>query len=428
MALGFLKTAVLAVGVGMGMGLPPQAHGNTVGLITVSDGPVEVVRGGARFDAREGMALQAQDIVRTLPGARMARLETSQGAAIDLGPGTQLLLYPATTPWPGERSALAYLAMGWAKLSAGASSGAADTSATGLATASVHVAPSALGVVLVQAQADGVASASNIFAFVESGGAQLSEYAATPPGKKSNPSKTVPVALAEGQAYRRSSAQSSGNLPGDLLARASAAQLSQVPPSLKDSLPRRAARFSPATAPQPAYLSLQGVDLAVWAQVAEPLRTHLARRFAMPVPEHSAASASKPLDSATTALRPAAVRKVAWAPVRAKPQRSAAAAPRSKPAPVQSMAGGSALSGVAMLLERDASAPASINATKPGEATARTALPETNTRIPESSVPLPALQALPSLATAPAAAAQAPAPQTTAAPARGRSTGLPSGR
>lgn len=415
MALGLLKTAVLTIAVSMG--LASQAHCATVGLITVCDGPVEVVRGGARFDAREGMPLQAQDIVRTLPGARMARLETSLGAAIDLGPGTQLLLHPATTPWPGARSASGYLATGWAKLSAGSSTGA-DTSATGLATASVHVAPLASSVVLVQALADGAANAHTIFAFVEAGGAQLSEYATTPLNKKSAAPKTVPVTLAEGQAYRRSSAQSAGNLPGDMLARASAAMLSQVPPAFKDSLPRRAARFSPATAPQPTYLSLQGADLSVWAQVAEPLRTHLARRFALPVPEPTAASSSKPLASAPVALRAPAVRKVAWAPTRAKPHRVAVAVRRSSPERVTRVASSSASDGVAMLLEREASAPASMNATKPGEATARLALPETNTRIPESSLSAPALPAL----------AAAPQPATPPTPARGRVAGAAPGR
>jgi hypothetical protein len=412
MALGIFRAVVFWVVGSLGVASQALAQANTVGLITVADGPVEVVRGGARFDAREGTPLQAQDIVRTLAGTRLARLETTQGAAIDLGPATQLLLHPATSPWPGERSALAYLATGWAKFSQVAQTApnsAPNTAPIGLATASVHVAPSAAGVALVQAQGNTpAASATNLFVFVEAGSAQLSEYAAVATSKKWVAAKAVPVAMNEGQAYRRSSSQNAGNLPGDLLARASAAALAEVPPALRDSLPRRATRFAGAAAPRVVYMPLQSADLAVWAQVAEPLRTHLSRRFALPVPvqateaqtaQGSVASMGAPAVKPTVAPP---VRKLAVATSRAKPKRVATLSPRSRQpvatitriATTNAMPSSAADQGVAMLFERDASAPASLNAVKPGEATARSALPETNTRITETTVTAPALPAL----------------------------------
>jgi hypothetical protein len=435
MALGTFKAVVLAGGLALASQAQAQTPSPTVGLLTVADGPVEVVRGGARFEAREGTPLQAQDIVRTLLGTRMVRLETSQGAAIDLGSATQVLLYPATSPWPGERQATAYLATGWAKLSEAAQAPASNAP-VGLATASAHITPNAAGVVLVQVQGGASSPARNIFVFVETGAAQLSEYptAATP--KKAAQAKAVLVTVNEGQAYRRAAAQSVSNLPGDLLARASATALAEVPAALRDSLPRRTARFAGAAAPQVAYKPLQGADLAVWAQVAEPLRTLMARRFALPVPAQAAepptAQASVP-PALIPALAPA-VQKVALAPARAKPAavRVAKLAARNrKPVIINTAAvvyGNKSDKGVAMLFERDASAPESLNAVKPGEATARSFLPETNTRIAETNVAAPTLPAL----AAPVVASVAPPPAPAAAPApdaapRGRTaaTGSP---
>jgi hypothetical protein len=433
MALGTFKAVVLAGGLALASQAQAQTPSPTVGLLTVADGPVEVVRGGARFEAREGTQLQAQDIVRTLPSTRMVRLETSQGAAIDLGSATQVLLYPATSPWPGERQATAYLATGWAKLSEAAQA-PANNAPVGLATASAHMAPSAAGVVLVQAQGDASAPARNIFVFVESGTVQLSEYptAATP--KKAAQAKAVLVTVNEGQAYRRAAAQSASNLPGDLLARASATALAEVPAALRDSLPRRAARFAGAAAPQVAYKPLQGADLAVWTQVAEPLRTLMARRFALPVPAQAAQTQTAQASVVPAVVPP--VQKVAVAPARAKPApvRVAKLAARNrKPVIINTAAvvySNKSDKGVAMLFERDASAPESLNAVKPGAATARSFLPETNTRIAETNVTVPTLPALaaPIVASVapPTAPTAAPAPAPAAAP-RGRTaaTGSP---
>jgi hypothetical protein len=390
------------------------AAANTIGLVTLLDGPAEVLRGGARFEASEGTALQAQDIVLTLPGARLARLETSQGTAIDLGPATQLLLHPAAATWPGPRQALGYLVTGWIKISAAPH---AQAPVLGIATTGVHITPASASVVLVQADMAPTGT-TQAFVFAERGQAELNEYGGGVVVAKAPPAKTV--ALAEGQAYRRSPAQAAAALPGDLLARASATALSQVPAALRETLPLRAARFANVTPPTPSYQSLQGRDLSAWQTVAEPLRSLMAKRFAMPVPASMQAKAQpEAVKTTVEALLASAKPTLTHAPAVRKTQQPAprpsllAARPRVA-SPAVSSAPSIDSQPLSMLLERDAISLRTANAVKPGEAATRGALPETNTRLPETALmtvsTLPAPTALAALPSAPAATPTSPRP------------------
>jgi hypothetical protein len=410
MALGSLKFVALVVG--LGMAVAGHAQPVSVGQITVCDGPVEVVRGRVRFEAREGILLYAQDIVHTSPNARVARLEMPQGTAIDLGPSTQLLLHPPVTPWPGDQSALGYLALGWAKLSVNPPSPAAPQR-VGLATASVHAAPELSGVVLLHAQ-DSDSTTSSVFVFAESGSARLSEYAATAPKTRAMSAKVMAVVLTEGQAYRRTSAQIAGNTPGDVLARASATMLSQVPPQLRVTLPMRAGQALPPTAPMRSAQPLDVADMVVWSRVADPLRAHVMQRLTWPASAQSSLNAPR-ISVTNTAPRPTAARtamaRPRSAPQSLKPMQIVAAANRST---------ATASGGVAMMLERDAKRPASIDAVIPGEAVARSALPVTNTRMPESTWALAPSPVLPDLNYPPPAAPPTAAATSSTTAARGR--------
>ena len=116
----------LVVGLLGAIALPAMAAEPTRALLTITDGPVQVLRGAQKFDAAEGLALADDDIVRTAPASRVARIEFADGRALDLGPATQvLLLSERAAQAQGWAGASAVVAQGWVKLSAGAAVGRA---------------------------------------------------------------------------------------------------------------------------------------------------------------------------------------------------------------------------------------------------------------------------------------------------------------
>src|SRR4051794_65841 len=78
-----------------------QAADMPIGVFTIIEGEVTVLRDAHEFRAAEGVPLRAEDIVRSRETARLARIELPDGTALDLGPATELLLQPqalATLP------------------------------------------------------------------------------------------------------------------------------------------------------------------------------------------------------------------------------------------------------------------------------------------------------------------------------------------
>jgi hypothetical protein len=213
---------------------PPAAR------LTIADGPVQVLRGAAKFDAVEGQALAAEDIVRTGGAARVARIEFADGRVLDLGPATQVLLLP---PPPLDGSA-AVLALGWAKLGAG-SEGVARLAAPQLKV-------EAGGSTLVHAQADGA-----VLVFAESRAARVM-------------ARLAPIAAAtlrEGESWTREAGVHRA-LP------------SGVPRALADALPRRAARFDGFDAAPDGAEPLDAADLAPWLRAEPALLAQLRPRLA----------------------------------------------------------------------------------------------------------------------------------------------------
>jgi hypothetical protein len=212
-------------------------------LLTIADGPVQVLRGAQRFDAAEGLALADDDIVRTGITTRVTRIEFGDGRALDLGPATQVLLVSTRAAQAqGFTGASAVALQGWFKLSAGAA-------AARLVLPHAVALGAARGVVLAHVAADGAA-----LAFAESGGLTLQPRAA---------GTGAEILLREGETWSRDAAS------GAVRVSARTAGLRDMPRALADTLPRRAARFDGRAVAAGDGAALEADDLAPW-QRAEP--------------------------------------------------------------------------------------------------------------------------------------------------------------
>jgi len=89
------------------------AHGR-VATITILDGEATVLHAANQFLAVEGAALEAEDIVETTATTSLVRLELANGALVDVGPASRVMIRPV---WPGAGDAVvAYVLEGWVKL------------------------------------------------------------------------------------------------------------------------------------------------------------------------------------------------------------------------------------------------------------------------------------------------------------------------
>jgi hypothetical protein len=211
-------------------------------ILTITDGPAQVLRGAQKFDAAEGLALVDDDIVRTTATTRVARIEFADGRALDLGPATQvLLLSDRAAQSQGWAGASAVLLTGWAKLSAGAA-------VSKLVLPHAVVAGDARGVLLAHSAANGAA-----LAFAESRGLAL-----VPRGTGG-----AEVSLREGESWSRDAASAAVRVSGRL------AGVREVPRALADTLPRRAAQWSGHTVDAAEGAPIDSGELAPWSQ-AEP--------------------------------------------------------------------------------------------------------------------------------------------------------------
>ncbi|WP_341891225.1 hypothetical protein, partial [Variovorax sp. YR752] len=181
--------------------LPAWCAAASIGTVTIVDGDIAVLRDTQRFAAAEGLRLRGNDILITAVDTRFARIELTDGTALDLGPDTELLLQPGEGGTFGERAATLYLARGWLKVSAGSGSGIAGITSATLdlqrlaGTAVLHLQPGAA------------------LLFVETGNAQAAEVQ---DGRVGNP-----LTLKDGDALvRRGSAAATiaRRPPAELLA------------------------------------------------------------------------------------------------------------------------------------------------------------------------------------------------------------------
>jgi hypothetical protein len=259
-------------------------------LLTITDGPVQVLRGAQKFEAAEGLTLADDDIVRTTAATRVARIEFADGRALDLGPATQvLLLSERAAQAQGWAGASAVVAQGWVKLSAGAA-------VSSLVTPHGIVMGDARGAMLTHTAADGSA-----LAFAESRGLTLRPRGAG-----------AEVLLREGETWSRDGAS------GMVRVAARHTALRDVPRALADTLPRRATRFDGGAGEPADGQPVDTADLAAWSQ-AEPALMALMTQW------RGARSGGN-----STITRPSrAVKTAGHAPRRSSPARAVARAPAS---------------------------------------------------------------------------------------------------
>lgn len=116
-------SCAMLLAVVMFLVLPAQAatpaNDEPLAILTIVDGPAQMLRDDKRLRAEEGLRLLSQDIVETAADARVTRIEFLDGLAFNLGPSTRVLVDPQ---FYGERGRFArlYLLSGWIKLKAGA--------------------------------------------------------------------------------------------------------------------------------------------------------------------------------------------------------------------------------------------------------------------------------------------------------------------
>src|SRR5436190_1159606 len=100
------------------MALPALAFAAApVATVTILDGDAPVVvRDAAKLVLAEGVRLLPDDIVEAGDKTRLLRVEFADGAILDIGPATRLLLSPRLAGERAKRPAKVYLLQGFAKL------------------------------------------------------------------------------------------------------------------------------------------------------------------------------------------------------------------------------------------------------------------------------------------------------------------------
>ncbi len=223
----------------------------SIGVVTIADGEVNVVREAQRFAAVEGMRVRDEDIVRTGSDTRLVRVELTDGTALDLGPDSELMLQPRATGRFGERAAALYLARGWLKVST------AKDAVTGIASASADLR-SLAGTAVMRVAPEAT------LVFVEAGQAQVAE-----------PDAARELALGDGDAFvrrARAAAVTARRPPAELL--------HGLPRAFADSLPRRAARFLAQPVEPGAGTPVSYAEVARWIDGEPALRALAVPRFA----------------------------------------------------------------------------------------------------------------------------------------------------
>jgi hypothetical protein len=245
---------------GAGVGSRAAAVAATVagpgeGVVTILEGDAWVLQGSTdRVAGAEGLKLRPGAIVET--GARTALLRIELGGtAIDLGPDTRAMLWPAGFAARGEPPASLYLQRGWTKISA-----PQGATAVGLVSPAFSL-PSLQGVAVAFIGAD------EAVLFLESGSARLVERR----GAKG----ASPIALRNSECYVQA-----GTARGTVLPRPAAAMLERMPRAYRDTLPLRAARFEGRDVEGRALDAPSYAELQSWLDGEEALRRPLVRRFA----------------------------------------------------------------------------------------------------------------------------------------------------
>jgi hypothetical protein len=250
----FIASAALLIACAA---LPARAAPASIGLFTIVEGDLVVLRETRQFPAAEGLRLRSEDIVRSGAGTRLARIELGDGTLLDLGPDTELLLQPQALA--AERAAAVYLLRGWLKVTTRVSTpaGAAEVAIASARLDAARLAGSAVLRAMPQAA----------LVFVESGRADVLERA----GGKAGASH----ALKDGDAFAARAAS-----PGAALRRPPADLIEGLPRAFADSLPRRARQWQGSVVEAGTGTPIDYADASPWIHAEAQLRPGFVQRFA----------------------------------------------------------------------------------------------------------------------------------------------------
>lgn len=244
-----LRPAVALIGL-----LPAWCAAASIGIVTIVDGELAVLRDTQRFAAAEGLRVRNDDILRTGAGTQLARIELTDGSTLDLGPDTELMLQPRVGGAFGERASMLYLARGWLKIGT-----AAEPGVVGVASATLDLQRVA-GTAVLRAMPGAT------LLFVESGSAEVAEVQEGRAAK--------PQSLRDGDAFVKRSNEAA------VTARRPPAELLQgLPRGFADSLPRRAARFQSRPVEPGAATPVAYAEVQRWLNGEAPLRAMAVARF-----------------------------------------------------------------------------------------------------------------------------------------------------
>ena len=242
-----IHNSVLKILVAATAAVPAWGLASPVGVFTIVDGDVVVIRESSKFTAVEGLHVLADDIVRTTDATRLARIELVDGGALDVGPATQLMLRPRSPTLQSVRPATVYLSQGWLKL----------TSARNAASGELDFASPRVDLNKLAGNVVARVARDAAFVFVESGAAELVERR---DGKAARG-----VALRDGEAYT-----DRGDVAGAVTSRPPAHMVQTIPRAFTDSLPLRAALFQSRTVAAPASAEVGYDDVSGWIN-GEPM-------------------------------------------------------------------------------------------------------------------------------------------------------------
>ena len=234
--------------VAFGQTAPAAAH--PLGLFTIVEGEVSVIRESRRFPAVDGMELLAGDIVRTAGETALARIELGDGGAMDLGPDTAVQLAPRYAEGGAERAGLVYLMQGWLKLGG-------QRLAAGSVRGDLMDLHGAAVLHAVEAK---------LQVFLESGGARLMERFDGRPAQAH--------AMAEGDTFLRRGADA-----GLVTHRSVPQFLQAMPKPFTDALPLRAASWHGRSPAAPAGEEIAYADVAAWINAERALRPGFVARW-----------------------------------------------------------------------------------------------------------------------------------------------------
>lgn len=216
--------------------------------ITQLDGEAVVTDGVHRVAAIVGQRLAPGALVDSGAKTALLRLEWPDGATVDLGPATRVMVAPPGWRARSGRPPSVYLLQGWAKVA-----GSSAAPAGGIVAPGFELLPlSGAAVAVVGAREQQV--------FAESGAAEL---LVRPAGTQRG---IAPGALYNGE--------------GMVLARPPADWLQRVPRAFRDPIPRRAAQLPDRSGDASALPAPTYQDLAAWLAAEPDVRREFPRRFA----------------------------------------------------------------------------------------------------------------------------------------------------